>query len=126
MSSEKYIVSTLGKTWILDIDGTIVKHNGYKLDGKDSFLAGAKEFLLNIPETDKIVFLTSRTEECKEQTERFFDENGIKYHAIIYGAPYGERILVNDKKPSGLEMSIAVNATRDIFMDVEFEVDESL
>ena len=126
MSKDKYIVSPLGKTWILDIDGTIVKHNGYKMDGKDSFLPGAKEFLLNIPETDKIVFLTSRTEECKEQTERFFTENGINYHAIVYGAPYGERILVNDRKPSGLEMSIAVNTTRDVFMDVVFAVDEKL
>ncbi len=126
MSNDKYIVSTLGKTWIFDIDGTIVKHNGYKLDGKDTFLAGAKEFLLNIPKTDKIVFLTSRTEEFKEQTEHFFDENGIKYHAIVYGAPYGERILVNDKKPSGLEMSIAINTMRNVFMDTEFVVDNSL
>ena len=126
MSKDKYIVSPLGKTWILDIDGTIVKHNGYKLDGKDTFLIGAKEFLLNIPETDKIVFITSRTEECREQTERFFTENGITYHAIVYGVPYGERILVNDKKPSGLIMSIAVNTTRDIFMNAEFEVNEKL
>lgn len=126
MSSDKYKVSSLGKTWILDIDGTIVKHNGYKLDGEDTFLVGAKEFLLNIPENDKIVFVTSRTEECREQTESFFAKNGIDYYAIVYGVPYGERILVNDKKPSGLEMSIAVNTTRDIFMNAEFEVDESL
>lgn len=126
MSGSKYRVSPLGKTWILDIDGTIVKHNGHKIDGKDTFLKEAKEFLLNIPSTDKIVFITSRTEEYKEQTERFFEENGIKYHAIVYGVPYGERILINDKKPSGLEMSIAVNTIRDVFMDIEFEVDDKL
>ena len=44
----KIRVSSLGKTWILDIDGTIVKHNGYKIDGEDSFLPGAEEFLKNI------------------------------------------------------------------------------
>ena len=27
--SEKIIVSSLPKTWILDLDGTIVKHNGW-------------------------------------------------------------------------------------------------
>lgn len=126
MSKDNYIVSPLGKTWIFDIDGTIVKHNGYKLDGEDTFLAGAKEFLLSILPTDRIIFVTSRTEEQKEQTENFFAKNGIKYHAMIYGVPYGERILVNDRKPSGLEMAIAVNTTRDVFMETTFEVDESL
>lgn len=36
--------SPLAKTWILDIDGTIVKHNGYKIDGYDTLLEGVKEF----------------------------------------------------------------------------------
>lgn len=126
MLNEKYRVSALGKTWVFDIDGTIVKHNGYIIDGEDTFLPGAKEFLRTIPVTDKVVFLTSRTEEYKEQTEKFFEESGVEYHAIVYGVPYGERILVNDRKPSGLDMAIAVNTTRDVFMDVKFEVDSSL
>ena len=29
-------LSTLSKTWIFDLDGTIVKHNGYKIDGYDT------------------------------------------------------------------------------------------
>ena len=53
-------LSTLGHTWILDLDGTIVKHNGYKIDGEDSFLPEAKEFLCGIPEKDMIIFVTSR------------------------------------------------------------------
>ena len=61
----KLILSTLAHTWILDLDGTIVKHNGYKLDGTDTLLEGAKEFLEDIPEKDMIVFLTSRTDEYK-------------------------------------------------------------
>lgn len=47
---EKLILSTLPKTWIFDLDGTLVKHNGYKLDGADTLLAGAKEYLESIPE----------------------------------------------------------------------------
>lgn len=123
---KRHIVSPLGKTWILDLDGTLVKHNGYKIDGKDSWLEGAKEFLLQIPETDKIVFLTSRTEKEQVLTEEFLAEHSIRYDDIIYNAPYGERILVNDEKPSGLQTAIAINTKRDEFMKDMFEVDEAL
>lgn len=109
----KLILSTLGHTWILDLDGTIVKHNGYKLDGVDSFLPGAKEFLRSIPEKDMIIFLTSRKEEYREITEHFLKVNNIRYDHIIFGAPYGERILINDDKPSGLKMSVAITGKRD-------------
>ncbi len=122
----KIVLSTLGHTWILDLDGTIVKHNGYKIDGKDTFLEGAKKFLDNLPEKDMIVFLTSRTEEYRKLTEEFLAENGIRYNAIIFGAPYGERILVNDDKPSGLHMSIGICTNRDEFMPMTFAEDESL
>ena len=36
------ILSTLSKTWIFDLDGTLLKHNGYKTDGEDSLLEGVK------------------------------------------------------------------------------------
>jgi 23S rRNA G2445 N2-methylase RlmL len=108
-------LSPLGHTWVLDLDGTIVKHNGYKSDGYDTLLEGAEEFLSSIPETDMIVFLTSRTEEYKELTEKFLSEKGIRYDHIIFNVPYGERILVNDRKPSGLTTAIAVCTERNHF-----------
>ena len=52
-------LSTLPKTWIFDLDGTILKHNGYKIDGKDTLLQGAKEYLDTLPKEDKIIFITS-------------------------------------------------------------------
>lgn len=119
-------LSPLGHTWILDIDGTIVKHNGYKLDGKDTLLDGAAEFLAGIPEGDMIIFVTSRTEEYRSITENFLRENNIRYDHIIFGAPYGERILMNDRKPSGLDMSVAVNTERDIFFKQVISIDENL
>lgn len=119
-------VSTLAKTWLLDIDGTIVKHNGYKIDGYDSFLPGAKEFLQSIPAEDMIIFITARTDECRQMTMDFLQANGIRYDQIIFNAPYGERILVNDSKPSGLNVSVAVNTERDRFMTAQFLVDEDL
>lgn len=119
-------VSALAKTWVLDIDGTIVKHNGYKIDGYDSFLPGAKEFLQSIPTEDMIIFITARTDDCRKMTVDFLQTNGIRYDQIIFNAPYGERILVNDRKPSGLNMSVAINTERDRFMTEHFLVDKDL
>jgi len=126
MESNNLVLSPLGHTWILDLDGTIVKHNGYKIDGVDTFLPGAKEFLNQIPEEDLIIFLTSRTDEYKGITLKFLSDNQVKYHHIIFNAPYGERILVNDDKPSGLHCSVAVNLTRDIFNMPDITEDKKL
>jgi hypothetical protein len=122
----KIVLSPLGHTWLLDIDGTLVKHNGYKNDGYDSFLDGAVEFLQSIPDEDMIVFITSRKAEYKGQIENFLVENDIRFNHIICGAPYGERILVNDIKPSGLKTALAVNLERDTPEQLRIEVDESL
>ena len=119
-------LSPLGHTWILDLDGTLVKHNGYKIDGVDSFLEGAETFLKSLPEEDMVVFLTSRTLEQKELTETFLKENGIRYNHIIYGAPYGERILMNDCKPSGLRTAVAINLQRDGKQEIEIRIDKAL
>ncbi len=126
MKEEKLVLSSLGHTWILDLDGTIVKHNGYKIDGSDSLLNGAKEFLESIPESDMIIFLTSRTEEYSKMTEKFLADNSIRYNNIIYGAPYGERILMNDNKPSGLKMAVAIDGERDCFVKREIVIDKKL
>lgn len=109
------ILSTLAKTWIFDLDGTIVKHNGYKAEGRDSLLAGAKEYLAALPPEDYILFLTSRKSEERESTVRFLKENSIRYNAILFDMPMGERIVVNDRKPSGLDMAVAFNVDRDAF-----------
>lgn len=118
-------LSCLGHTWLIDLDGTIVKHNGYKIDGVDSLLDGAKEFLDSIPEGDKVIFLTSREESFRHQTEEFLKDNQIKYDLIMYDLPYGERILLNDRKESGLETAVATNKRRNsrefpkIYIDTE-------
>ena len=124
--SEKIIVSSLPKTWILDLDGTIVKHNGYKLDGRDTLLPGIELFLNKIQPNDVVIFVTSRKEDVMGQTEEFLREAGIRYDHIIYNAPYGERILVNDAKPSGLKTAIAINTSRNESCNVDFITDESL
>lgn len=126
MEYQKLKLSALGHTWIFDIDGTIVKHNGYKIDGKDTLLDGAKDFLDSIPISDMIIFITSRNDEYKTATIDFLDENKIRYNHIIFNAPYGERIIVNDDKPSGLRCSIAINIKRDSFNIYSYEIDDNL
>lgn len=112
LQTSELVLSTLPKTWIFDLDGTLVKHNGYKLDGKDSLLEGAKEYLAKIPDEDYILILTSRTDEYRDMTIEFLSENRIRYDNIIFNMPMGERIVVNDRKPSGLDMAVAVNIKR--------------
>lgn len=112
---KQMIFSPLSKTWVLDLDGTLVVHNGYKIYGEDVFLDGAQEFLKQIPEEDMIVFLTSRKLEYKKITEEFLKKHNVRWNHIIYEAPYGERILINDRKPSGLTMAHAINLARDDF-----------
>lgn len=114
-NSDELVLSKLPKTWIFDLDGTIVKHNGYKIDGQDTLLPGAKDYLDNISENDKIVFFTSRLEEYKLTTLEFLNESGIRYDQILFNLPVGERIVINDRKPSGLNMAIALNINRNNF-----------
>ena len=126
MESNNLVLSPLGHTWIFDIDGTICKHNGYKIDGKDTLLPGVKEFFNQIPNDDMVIFLTSRTDEYRLLTIDFLYENGLKYDHIIFNAPYGERIIVNDNKPSGLKCSIAINVERNNNCGVSFDINKNL
>lgn len=118
-------LSALRKTWIFDLDGTLLEHNGYK-KGQDRVLPGVKDFFKSIPEDDYILLLTARSEEYMQETERFLKENGLRYNRIIAGIPMGERILFNDRKSSGLDMAYAVNQDRDAGISVRCVIDESL
>ena len=74
----------LSHTWFIDLDGSIVKHNGYIVD---------KEF--------------------KKKTIEFLKKNKIRFNEIMFDLPYGERILINDIKPNqNLKTSISINLKR--------------
>lgn len=124
--NEVLSLSPLSHTWILDLDGTLVVHNGYKT-GEDAFLPGALEFLLSIPVNDWIIILTAREEEVRQRTENFLRENGVRYNAIFFGVPMGERVLINDKKPSGLICAYALSPERNRgYVGDLFEIDSTL
>ena len=78
-------------------------------------MSGAKQYLEGLPDCDRVVLVTSRTEEYREETLRFLKENHIRYDEILFNLPMGERIIVNDRKPSGLDMAVALNMERDQF-----------
>ena len=124
MSAELEL-STLGHTWIFDLDGTILKHNGYR-EGGDRLLDGAKEFISSIPPTDMIIIVTAREEKYRDLTEGFLKANGIRYDHIIFDAPHGERILINDRKPGIERMSIGLTVERNAPIDINVKVNENL
>lgn len=110
--NEKMIkLSSLPHTWLLDFDGTLVVHNGYK-SGRDEFLPGALEFLRSLPKCDMIIILTARKENARQMTESFLRKYGVRYDKIVFGVPFGERILINDTKPSGLVCAYSVTPER--------------
>ena len=106
MNNKEIRLSKLQHTWILDFDGTLVKHNGYKdgINNIDEWLPGALDFLRNIPENDYILILTAREDNTnvRQRTIKFIKDAGIRFNDIKFGIPMGERILFNDNKPSGL------------------------
>ena len=119
-------ISPMPKTWILDLDGTLLVHDGPYIMGKDEFLPGAREFLDSIPKRDMIIFLTARSDYEKPHTMRFLKENNVRYDHIIFNAGEGERIMINDMKPDGLVTAYAVNTVRDRFCKTEFITDSSM
>ena len=70
--------------------------------------------------------MTARKEMFRDQLESFLNDNGIRFDKILYGMPVGERILVNDKKPSGLITAYAVNKERDAPLELNIVIDETL
>ena len=125
MMNKQLIISALPHTQILDVDGTICVHNGYK-NGEDSLLDGVKEFFAQIPAEDMIIFITSRKIEEKANLENFLAKNGLRFNHIIFDAPMGERILINDDKPSGLKMAYALNKKRDEPLNTNIFIDRDL
>jgi hypothetical protein len=105
-------LSRLGHTWLIDVDGTLVAHNGH-LQGNERLLPGVASFWQLIPEDDVIVLLSARAEAFRCRTLDFLQQQGLRFDHALFGLPAGERILINDSKPSGLKTALAVNLERD-------------
>ena len=103
----------LGKTWFIDLDGTLLIHNAY-LKGGDVLIPNSLNFINeDIGEKDYIIITTGRDECYREETIKFLNDNGIRFNHIIFGLPTGPRIVVNDKKPDGTKTAYSINVVRD-------------
>ena len=118
-------LSSLPKTWIFDLDGTVLKHNGY-LYAHEELLPGVKEFWDRIPAQDFILILTARNRMHEKQTIAFLKKNRLRFDQIIFDIPIGERIVINDSKPSGLKTAFAVNLSRDSGLGINVKIDDDL
>lgn len=91
------------KTIFIDIDGTVLRHNG---DLSKQMLTPAivlPEVMERFNEWNRkgyyIVLTTGRKECMREMTVKALLDNGIFYDQLVMGLPRGERILINDTKP---------------------------
>ena len=105
-------LSTLPHTWLIDVDGVVVAHNGH-LRGDETLLPGVRELWATIPTADRIVLLSARGEEHRAATLALMAAHGLRVDHTLFGLPAGERILINDTKPGGLRTALALNVVRD-------------
>ncbi len=126
---KKLVLSSLPKTWIIDIDGVLFEHNGYKyiddMNKGEEPLPGVIDFFNKIPKDDFIIIVSSREEKYHFITEESLNKNKIRYNVLIMNLPVGERILINDKKPSGLKTAYCVNLKRNEGLRISFRIDNN-
>jgi len=123
LTQRSITLSPLRHTWLVDLDGCVFEHNGH-LRGEDVLLPGTREFWRQIPENDVIILLTSRDETQAEITRAALQRFGLRHDKIIFDLPFGERVLINDSKPSGLVTAHGINLSRDLGMiDLEISID---
>jgi hypothetical protein len=95
------------KTLFIDIDGVLIVHKGNltsQILSHPELIPGTIE-KLNKWEADghKIILTTGRKESIRDLTEKQLLSLGIFYDQLVMGLPRGERIVINDKKPTGDE-----------------------
>ncbi|WP_433652896.1 hypothetical protein ACQP2C_12015 [Micromonospora zamorensis] len=126
MTVRQLRLSPLPKTWIVDLDGVLLRHNGH-LRGEDEILAGVADFAAQIGPDDLVVVMTARHEREREASLALLRDAGLHVDIALFGVPVGERVLINDAKPSGLRTAYAVNLSRDEGLPgIRIEIDDSL
>ena len=87
-------------------------HNGH-LTGRDVLLPGVSVFWRNIAAHDVVIVLTARAASHAADVREFFSVEGLRVDHVVPACGVGERVLFNDRKPSGLPTAFAVNLPRD-------------
>jgi len=110
----------MSKTILLDIDGTLIKHDKSVSEQHrtkeypDTPLPGVLEKLIEWEKKGYKVILTTGRRECwRKFTEKQLFDLGFWYDQLIMGLGCGPRVLVNDLKPGSEEpMATAINLPR--------------
>jgi predicted mannosyl-3-phosphoglycerate phosphatase (HAD superfamily) len=99
------------KTLFLDIDGTLLVHHGIGIAQANRdpvLLPGVLEKLDEWDRKDyNIILVTGRRESERVKTEEMLHSVGIVYDKLIMGIGGGQRVLINDLKPNGKDLTAA-------------------
>lgn len=92
----------------------IFQHGGYLTNQHHAErpLPGVAEFFRRIPWGDYIILVTSRTKDYRKKTLVSLRRARIRFDLLLTDLPIGERILINDIKPTGLKTAHALNLER--------------
>ena len=81
------------KNFVIDVDGVVsedIPNEEPERMATAAVMPGAVEHINRwYDEGHIITFFTSRTEEHREVTEKWFAEKGFRYHKVIFGKPRG-------------------------------------
>lgn len=81
------------KNYLIDIDGTITEdvpnEEPERMETCEPFPDALETMKQWYEEGHILTFFTSRTEEHREVTEKWFAKHGIKYHGLLMGKPRG-------------------------------------
>lgn len=109
----------MGRTFFIDIDGTLVRHkHAEELDNmiespvSEELLPGVKELWEHFEVDDCIVITTARRERHREFTEKIFEENNLRYDRILFEMETGPRIVINDTPNISIQKASAINVQR--------------
>lgn len=114
----KEFKTSKSKTLLIDIDGTVLKHQHtisdvYATDAE--VLPGVIEKLNTWDSVGhKIIFITARKESTRAVTEAQLRKFGLAWDQLIMGAGGGERYLINDKlSKEDMDRAVGINVITD-------------
>jgi hypothetical protein len=106
------------KTIFCDIDGTLLYHHG-SLDAiahhpEPIVLDGVVEKMrLWYNLGCRIIVVTARPSSMEALTRFQLEKVGIPFHVLLMDCTHGERVVINDEKPTGEPSARAVVVKRD-------------
>lgn len=106
----------MSKTIFIDIDGTLIKHQG----SLEKCIYGPVETIQYTEEKiqdwmlagHRVIITTARPESTRKQTIKTLEECRIMYDMLIMGLPHGPRVVINDAKPNIGEMAVGITIKR--------------